>query len=67
MKQARILTALADVPADQWDALHDGRNPFVTHAFLAGLEQHGVLEARNGWTPRHLTVWDGDGLVAAGR
>jgi len=65
MKHARILTALADVPADQWDALHDGRNPFVSHAFLAGLEQHGVLKSRNGWTPRHLTVWDGNALVAA--
>jgi predicted N-acyltransferase len=65
MKQARVITALADVPADQWDALHDGRNPFVTHAFLAGLEQHGVLKARNGWSPRHLTIWDGAALVAA--
>ena len=65
MKQARTITALADVPADQWDALHDGRNPFVTHAFLSGLEQHGVLKARHGWAPRHLTLWDGDALVAA--
>ena len=65
MTQARVIGALRDIPASQWDALNDGRNPFVSHAFLAGLEQHGVLRPRYGWTPRHLTLWDGDTLVAA--
>ena len=65
MHDVRLLPRLADVPAAQWDALHDGRNPFVTHAFLSGLEQHGCLRADWGWTPRHLTLWDGDALVAA--
>lgn len=65
MPTARIVGALSDVPAAQWDALHDGRNPFVAHAFLAGLEQHACLRPEWGWTPRHLTVWDGDALVAA--
>lgn len=49
----------------QWDALHDGRNPFVSHAFLAGLEEHGCLRAQWGWTPQHVTLWEGDELVAA--
>jgi len=62
---ARIIGALSEIPAVQWDALHDGRNPFVAHAFLSGLEQHGALRARYGWTPRHLTLWDGDALIAA--
>ena len=65
MPDVRLLPRLADVPAAQWDALHDGRNPFVTHAFLSGLEQHGCLRADWGWTPRHLTLWDGDTLAAA--
>ena len=65
MTQARVIGALRDIPASQWDALHDGRNPFVSHAFLAGLEQHGVLRPRYGWTPHHLALWDGDALVAA--
>ncbi|MCA1715267.1 MAG: peptidogalycan biosysnthesis protein, partial [Gammaproteobacteria bacterium] len=55
MPSIRIAHALEDIPVGQWDALHDGRNPFVTHAFLAGLEQHGCLRARYGWTPQHLT------------
>ncbi|MFD0738126.1 GNAT family N-acetyltransferase [Lysobacter koreensis] len=65
MTDARILGALSDVSAAHWDALHDGRNPFVAHAFLAGLEQHGCLRPQWGWSPRHLTLWDGDQLVAA--
>ena len=63
--RARVVEALSDVPAGQWDALHDGRNPFVTHAFLDGLEQHRCVRPQYGWTPRHLTLWDGANLVAA--
>ena len=58
-------TSLATLPATDWDALHDGCNPFVSHAFLAGLESHGCLRERWGWTPHHLTLWDGDALIAA--
>lgn len=65
MATARIHRALSEIPAEQWDGLHDGRNPFVAHAFLAGLEAHDVACAANGWTPRHLAVWQGDTLLAA--
>ena len=65
MPQARILGALDQVDAAQWDALHDGSNPFVTHDVLAGLEAHGCVEPRWGWQPRHLTLWDDGQLVAA--
>jgi uncharacterized protein len=61
----RLLSSLGVVPAAEWDALHDACNPFVSHAFLAGLEQHGCLRADWGWTPRHLTLWDNRTLVAA--
>ena len=65
MAAVRMLSALSEVPAAQWDGLHDGRNPFVFHAFLQGLEQHGCLREDWGWTPHHLTLWEGDALVAA--
>ncbi|MGH8078122.1 MAG: GNAT family N-acetyltransferase [Lysobacter sp.] len=65
MVAARMLSALSEIPAVRWDALHDGRNPFVSHAFLSGLEQHGCLRAQWGWTPHHVTLWQGDELVAA--
>jgi predicted N-acyltransferase len=65
MAQARIHGALGEIPAAQWDALHDGRNPFVAHAFLEGMERHGVVQPALGWEPRHLSLWEGDRLVAA--
>lgn len=61
----RVLTSLADVAAGAWDALHAGDNPFVTHAFLAGLEATGCLREEWGWTPRHVTLWEDDRLIAA--
>ena len=65
MYDARFLPSLADMSARDWDALDDGRNPFVTHAFLHGLESQGCLRRDWGWTPHHLTLWEGDTLVAA--
>lgn len=65
MFERRFLHRLADIPAADWDALHDGRNPFVSHAFLHGLEQHGCLRAEWGWRPRHVTLWEGGQLVGA--
>ena len=61
----RLLDSLAPIAAPTWDALHDGTSPFVTHAFLRGLEQHGCLRPRWGWTPCHAALFDADVLVAA--
>ncbi|TXH73885.1 MAG: N-acetyltransferase [Lysobacteraceae bacterium] len=61
----RVLSALSELPAATWDSLHDDHNPFVSHAFLCGLETHGCLRERWGWTPHHFTLWDDDTLVAA--
>ena len=65
MPVARAHDSLAGIPAAAWDALHDGGNPFVAHAFLEGMELTGCLRPQWGWTPRHLALWDGDELVAA--
>ena len=65
MAEVRIHHRLADLPAAGWDNLHDGGNPFVAHAFLSGLEETGSLRADWGWTPHHLSLWEGDALLAA--
>ncbi len=65
MPSVRMLEALSHIPAAQWDALHDGRNPFVRHAFLSGLEEYGCLRKDWGWTPHHATLWEGEELIAA--
>ena len=65
MVEFRTHTSLSEIAAAQWDALHDGRNPFLAHAFLSGLERHGCLRPSWGWAPLHAALWDGDALVAA--
>ena len=61
----RIHPALSEIPAADWDALHDGRNPFVAHALLSGLEATGCLRSDWGWTPCHLALWEAGAPVAA--
>lgn len=65
MPAIRIHRALSEIPASDWDALHDGGNPFVSHAFLSGLESTGCLREDWGWTPCHISVWEGEALLAA--
>ncbi|MBB5014985.1 GNAT family N-acetyltransferase [Rehaibacterium terrae] len=65
MATLRLHASLEEIPAAAWDALHDGRNPFVSHAFLHGLEATGCLRPRWGWSPRHAALWDGARLLAA--
>jgi predicted N-acyltransferase len=43
----------------------DTRNPFVSHAFLASLEDSGCVSARTGWMPQHLVVETEQGDVLA--
>ena len=61
----RLFDSLSELPASDWDALHDGSHPFVCHAFLSGLESQGCLTRRWGWTPRHAGWFEDGRLVAA--
>jgi len=68
--EIRILTSLADIPADDWDACacpEVGRpiDPFTTHRFLTALEASGSVGAGTGWIPRHITAYLEDQLIAA--
>lgn len=62
---ARVHEALDDIDADAWDVLAADANPFVSHAFLAGLERHGCIRPEWGWRPYHLLLYRGDRPVAA--
>jgi predicted N-acyltransferase len=61
----RIAGAVSDFPAEQWDALTGGGNPFMRHAFLAALEQSGSVGGRSGWTPVPLAIDGPDGRLRA--
>lgn len=65
MSEIRFLDGLGGIPAADWDALVPDGNPFVSHAFLSGMEAKGCLREDYGWRPYHLAVLDGGRLVAA--
>ena len=62
---AELLSKVSDIPADQWDALNPRGNPFVAHAFLAGLEESGSVGPGTGWSPAPIMIRDADGIPAA--
>jgi len=63
--EARWHARLDEISAADWDALRADDNPFLSHAFLAGLEQHGCLRRKHGWQPHHLGLYRDQKLVAA--
>jgi predicted N-acyltransferase len=62
--QIRVVPAIADIPADAWDACANPScdtqaypyNPFISHAFLSALEASASATARTGWQPQHLVA-----------
>jgi predicted N-acyltransferase len=65
MSELRVLDNLSSVDAAQWNALIDDGNPFVSYAFLRGMEEHGCLRRDYGWQAHHLVIVEGDQLIAA--
>ncbi|KQN36684.1 hypothetical protein ASG37_13995 [Sphingomonas sp. Leaf407] len=62
---ARIAQGVRAVPADQWDACAGPGNPFLSHAFLAALEESGSVGGRSGWQALPVIVDDAGGVPAA--
>ncbi|MFQ3623528.1 MAG: GNAT family N-acetyltransferase [Acetobacteraceae bacterium] len=56
---------IEEIPEAEWDACAGDDNPFVSHAFLAALEESGSAASRTGWLPRHAVLRDPAGRVAA--
>src|SRR4051794_23932518 len=61
----RLLASVGETDAAQWDALTDGGNPFVSHAFLSALEDSKSVGKRSGWLPTPLVIDGPDGHLAA--
>jgi len=57
--------SIHDVAAADWDSLSGGGNPFVSHGFLAAMEDSGSVGGRSGWYPYHAVLRDGAGRVVA--
>jgi predicted N-acyltransferase len=65
----RVETDITAIPAADWNACAGADNPFVSHEFLAALEQSGSARAKTGWLPQHLVMESADsgilGIVPA--
>ena len=62
---ARIARGVSDLPAETWDRLAPGGDPFLSHAFLSLLEHSGSVGEGTGWTPLPVMVERAGHITAA--
>jgi predicted N-acyltransferase len=65
--EVEVHSRIAEVGREAWDrcAAAWPANPFVAFDFLDIVEESGCATARTGWAPRHLSIKDEAGVVAA--
>ncbi len=63
----RLGTGIRSIPADQWDRCAGPDDPFLSHIFLAALEESGSVGPGTGWqaAPILVDAADGDGGLLA--
>src|SRR5580698_4100591 len=52
----RVETDITAIAAADWDLCAGPDNPFVSHAFLAALEESGSANGKTGWLPQHMIM-----------
>jgi len=57
--------SIHEIPPAEWDACAGTDNPFVSHAFLACVEDSGSAGPKTGWLPRHAALRDEGGALLA--
>lgn len=57
--------SIGEISAVDWDVCAGAGNPFVSHAFLACVEDSGSADKRTGWLPQHAVLRDAAGRVVA--
>ena len=55
--------AIAEISATDWDRCAGPHNPFISHAFLAAIEDSGSAGARTGWLAQHAVLRDAAGGI----
>lgn len=61
--QITVLPGIGEIDTASWDSCAGAGNPFLSHAFLASLEDSGSVAARTGWQPQHLVLRNDAGSV----
>jgi predicted N-acyltransferase len=57
--------AIAEIAADDWNAIAGEDFPFLRHEFLLAAEQTGCVSEDAGWAPRHLALRQDGQLIGA--
>ncbi|MBW2383189.1 MAG: GNAT family N-acetyltransferase [Deltaproteobacteria bacterium] len=65
MEELVLAEGVADLPADEWNALVGDASPFLEWEWLASLEETGTVGEGTGWHPRPLVARRDGRLVAA--
>ena len=64
--RVRVVDRIAEIPATVWNGLAQAtggeRNPSISHAFLAAMEDSGCVGGKTGWLPQHV-VLEEDGAI----
>ena len=63
--EIEVVSSLAEVAAEEWDALVQPDDPFTEHAFLHALETSQSVGPGTGWQPVHLLARQADTIVGA--
>tara|TARA_R110002072_G_scaffold155883_3_gene306307 strand:+ start:635 stop:1768 length:1134 start_codon:yes stop_codon:yes gene_type:complete len=58
----RVVDDLDTITPAQWQALNTQGNPFLSHAFLSGLERFNCLKNQN-WHPSHIIIEEDNKLL----
>jgi predicted N-acyltransferase len=61
----RLSNGVCGLDKADWDACAGYANPFVSHDFLAILEESGSVGPGTGWSPAPITVEDASGTILA--
>jgi predicted N-acyltransferase len=63
--QYKWLNSIEDLKKEQWNSLAKQQfSPFLEWEWLYCLEKSGSVSPQTGWTPKHLSVWKENTLVA---
>ena len=60
-----MLSGVAAVPREEWDALVGDASPFLEWGWLASLEDAGCVGDRSGWAAKPLVLREAGRLIAA--
>jgi len=61
----QCVSSLSSVSGEAWDAMVDDSSPFMSYAWLRGMETAGCVCPEQGWRPLHLLAYRGGELIAA--